>query len=326
MLAPHSSLMVIASIKVHLSIMKNKNMPENQASSSLHKAHPNIAVFGLLFGALCWGIIWYPYRLMAEAGVSGVASSFYTYCIAITLAGLYFARYWRGMFNLPLSILWLSAIAGWTNLSYVLAVIDGEVMRVMLLFYLSPLWTLILAHFWLKEKTYLSGYIAIVVSLIGAFVMLYDPKLSSIPMPRNEAEWLALSSGIGFSLTNVITRKSSHLSIRAKSFAVWVGVAGMALCFLPFVKDSFPAPTFFTVTNWLIMGLIALLLLAATLLVQYGVTQIKATRASVLFLFELVVAAIASYFLANETMTLTEWIGGSLIVIAAIFAASNYKD
>lgn len=304
----------------------NETTTENKETIGLHKAHPNLAVFGLLFGALCWGIIWYPYRLMAEAGVSGVASSFYTYCIAITVAGSYFARYWRGIFNLPLSIFWLSAVAGWTNLSYVLAVIDGEVMRVMLLFYLSPLWTLILAHFWLKERTYLPGYLAIVISLIGAFVMLYDPQLSSIPMPRNEAEWLALSSGIGFSLTNVITRKSVHLSIRAKSFAVWVGVAGMSLCFLPFVKDSFPTPSFFTMTNWLIMGVIALLLLSATLLVQYGVTQIKATRASVLFLFELVVAAIASYFLAHETMTLTEWIGGGLIVIAAIFAACNYKD
>jgi drug/metabolite transporter (DMT)-like permease len=299
---------------------------KSKETTSLHKSHPGIAVFGLLFGAVCWGIIWYPYRLMAEAGVSGVASSFYTYCITIAVAGLYFARYWRGIFNLPLSIFWLCAIAGWTNLSYVLAVIDGEVMRVMLLFYLSPLWTLILAHFWLKERTYLSGYIAIVISLIGAFLMFYDPALSSIPMPRNEAEWLALSSGIGFSMTNVIARKSNHLSIRAKSFAIWLGVAVMSLCFLPFMKDSFPAPSFFTLGNWLIMGLIALLLLSATLLVQYGVTQIKATRASVLFLFELVVAAIASYFLANETMTQTEWIGGALIVIAAVFAASNHKD
>jgi drug/metabolite transporter (DMT)-like permease len=200
------------------------------------------------------------------------------------------------------------------------------VMRVMLLFYLSPLWTLILAHFWLKERTYLAGYVAITVSLIGAFIMLYDPKLSSLPMPRNQAEWLALSSGIGFSLTNVITRKSSHLSIRAKSFAIWLGVIVVALLSIPFVNEPFPAPDFFSITHWLIMGLIASLLMAATLLVQYGVTQIKATRASVLFLFELVVAAIASYYLANEKMTINEWLGGGLIVIAAIFAASNHKD
>ncbi|MGQ0442512.1 MAG: DMT family transporter, partial [Methylophilaceae bacterium] len=77
-----------------------------------------LAIFGLLFGAFCWGIIWYPYRLMAEAGVSGVASSFYTYCIATTIASIIFAKHWRDIFKLPKSILWLSLVAGWTNLSY----------------------------------------------------------------------------------------------------------------------------------------------------------------------------------------------------------------
>jgi len=286
----------------------------------------SFAVFGLLFGAFCWGIIWFPYRIMAEAGVSGVASSFYTYSIAMVIAAVIFAKQWRGIFKLPMSIVWLSLAAGWTNLSYVLAIIDGEVMRVMLLFYLSPLWTLILAHFWLKEKTQLTGYIAIATSLLGAFIMLHDPQLGGVPMPRNTAEWLALSSGVGFSLTNVITRKSSHLSLLAKSFAVWAGVLVVAVIFIPFVQTPFPSPSVFSSENWFVMALIALLLMAATLFVQYGVTRIEATRASVLFLFELVVAAVASYYLAHETMALNEWIGGSLIVVAAIFAASNHKS
>ncbi len=282
-----------------------------------------LAVSGLLFGALCWGVIWYPYRLMADLGVSGVASSFYTYAITVVLAGLYFAKHWRGLFQQPFSIVYLALVAGWTNLAYVLAVIDGEVMRVMLLFYLSPLWTLILAHFYLKEKTHRNGYIAIVIALLGAFIMLHDPALSAWPLPRNNAEWLALSSGIGFSLTNVLTRQAAYLSLRAKSFAVWLGVLLVSLLFMPFGFSAWPSPYFFTASHWLVMGLIALLLLAATLLVQYGVTKIPATRASVVFLFELVVAAIASYYLANESMTINEWVGGGLIVLAAVFAAKS---
>ena len=82
------------------------------------------AIFGLLFGAMVWGIIWYPYRLMAEAGVSGVASSFYTYSIATAIAAIYFGKHWRGIFAQPKSIIWLALIAGWTNMSYVLAAID----------------------------------------------------------------------------------------------------------------------------------------------------------------------------------------------------------
>jgi drug/metabolite transporter (DMT)-like permease len=161
---------------------------------------------------------------------------------------------------------------------------------------------------------------------MGAFIMLHDPQLGSLPLPRNISEWLALSAGIGFSLTNVITRKSSHLTLRAKSFAVWVGVLVVSVMFVLFTAQTFPAPMTISGANWMMMLLIALLLMAATLLVQYGVTRIEATRASVLFLFELVVAAVASYYLANERMALSEWIGGSLIVIAAVFAASNHNN
>ena len=288
-----------------------------------------LAIFGLLFGAMSWGVIWYPYRLMAEAGVSGVASSFYTYGIAIILGAILFAKNWRGVLNLPKSVIWLSLIAGWTNLSYVLAVIDGEVMRVMLLFYLSPLWTLILAHFWLKESITKAGFVSITIAMLGAYIMLADPfsgNSSYLPLPQNKSEWLALSAGIGFSLTNVITRKSVHLSLAAKSMLVWVGVASMAFVLMPFLGGAFPAPSFFTFNNWLMMGLIALLLMAATLFVQYGVTQIAAARASVLFLFELIVAAIASYFLASEAMMMNEWIGGGFIIAAGLVAAFNHAD
>lgn len=259
---------------------------------------------------------------MQEAGVSGVASSFYTYSIAAVLGALLFARHWRGLKDLPQATWWLALVAGWTNLSYVLAVIDGEVMRVMLLFYLSPLWTLILAHFWLKEKIGLRGLVVMAVSLTGAFIMLWEPG-NSLPIPSNESEWLALSAGIGFALTNVITRRSTHLSLRVKSMAVWLGVIGMSLLLMPLFDEAFPGPGFFTLTNWLVMGLIALLLMAATLLVQYGITQIQASRAAVIFLFELVVAAIASYCLANEVMELREWIGGVLIIAAALYAAAR---
>lgn len=286
----------------------------------MHINRHHIAVFGLLFGATCWGVIWYPYRIMQEAGISGVASSFYTYSIAACIGMLIFARHWRGFLNLPQSAYWLGLVAGWTNLSYVLAVIDGEVMRVMLLFYLSPLWTLILAHFWLKERSGWKGVLVIVISLIGAYIMLWQPE--SWPVPKNDAEWLALGSGLGFALTNVITRRSTHLSLRVKSMAVWLGVIFVACLMIPFQDMPFPTPAVFTVTNWMIMVMIALLLIAATWLVQYGITQIPVTRASVIFLFELVVAAIASCYWANEAMSLREWLGGTLIIAAALVAAN----
>ncbi len=287
-----------------------------------------LAVAGLLFGATSWGVIWYPYRLISDAGVTGAAASFYTYSIAVLIGIFLFAKHWRGFASLPKSIVILSLIAGWANLGYVMAVVHGEVMRVMLLFYLSPLWTLILAHFWLKETIARAGILAIALALVGAFIMLWQP--GSWPLPNSTSDWLAISAGFCFALTNVITRKSSHLSIRAKSLAVWTGVVAMALICTPFytptIGEQFPSPNFFSATQWLMMGVVAALLVAVTLAVQFSVTQMSATRASVIFLFELVVAAVASYYLAHEAMTWNEWLGGGLIIAAALIASFNHTD
>jgi drug/metabolite transporter (DMT)-like permease len=292
-----------------------------------------LAIFALLFGATSWGLIWYPYRLMADAGVSGVASSFYTYFVALMIALIYFCIIWfknglqNGLQNVFVSftssktLIFLSLTAGWTNLGYVMAVIHGEVMRVMLLFYLSPLWTLILAYFWLKEPISRTGFFAIMLSLIGAFTMLWQPN--ALPLPSSTSDWLAVSAGICFALTNVITRKSHHISLTTKSFAVWFGVMIMALISKQFLGESFPSPSFFTATQWLVIVLIALLLIAVTLGVQYGVSQILASRAAVIFLFELVVAAVASYYWANEVMSWNEWLGCGLIIAAALATSIN---
>jgi drug/metabolite transporter (DMT)-like permease len=283
------------------------------------------AVFGLLFGACFWGVIWYPYRLIEEAGISGVASSFYTYMIALAIASVFYAKRWRGIFDMPISVLWLSLLSGWTNLSYVLAVIDGQVMRVLLLFYLSPLWTTIWAHFWLKERINKRGLLTIVFALLGALIMLHDAtgKTGWLPVPRSASDWLALSSGVGFSLANVISRKTNHLSVVAKSFGVMTGVILVTIFCIPFLSKPFPNPQSLSANNWFIMCLIAIVIVFGTLLVQFALTQIEANRVSVIFLFELIIAAIASYYLAGEVMTIYEWVGGTLIILAAIAAATN---
>jgi drug/metabolite transporter (DMT)-like permease len=104
-----------------------------------------------------------------------------------------------------------------------------------------------------------------------------------------------------------------------------MGVLTVSLLFMLVESSALPSPDTLNTTHWLLLLLVAILLMAATLFVQYGVSRIPATRASVLFLFELVVAAVASYYIAHETMSVNEWIGGGLIVVAAIFAATHEK-
>jgi drug/metabolite transporter (DMT)-like permease len=281
--------------------------------------YPAGATFGLLFGAAVWGVIWYPYRLLEQAGISGAAASAATYACALALGMVLLWRRPRTTLRIGRSFVLLALAAGWTNLSYVLAVIEGEVMRVMLLFYLAPLWTLLLARLLLGEKTGIRGLFVIALSLSGAFVMLWQPQ-QGLPMPSNTAEWLGLSSGMAFALTNVLTRRAVHLSLREKSFAVWVGATLLGLAFLSLDPSLRPSATAINGASWLMVAGIGGVLMLTTLLVQYGLTHTLATRAAVIFLFELVVASVTAYLLAGEAIGPREWIGGAMIVLASVFA------
>ncbi|CAM8350069.1 RhaT Permeases of the drug/metabolite transporter (DMT) superfamily [Candidatus Methylopumilus universalis] len=280
-----------------------------------------LPIFSLLFGAFVWGIIWYPYRLMANAGVSGIYSSFYVFILTIAIALPYFfitkkkVPIWSKDFWL------LALVAGYTNISYVLAVIDGEVVRVMLLFYLSPVWTIFLAHFMLNEDTQKRHYLTVFISLIGAFIMFWEPGY--LIHLDSKSDWLALSSGLGFAITNVMTRKHAHMTVNQKALAIWLGVIVVAMICIMFDKNAMPTLDFFRPVDAAIMMMIALSLFLSTLLVQFGVTQIKAVEASSFFLFEIVVAAISSYFLVGESIALKEWLGGILIIAGVILSAQN---
>jgi drug/metabolite transporter (DMT)-like permease len=280
--------------------------------------HKSLPTFGLLFGAVVWGLIWYPYRLLEQAGISGIQSSLATYGMALALGAAIFPRHWRDLARVPREALWIGIAAGWTNLSYVLAVLEGEVMRVLLLFYLAPLWTLLLARLLLKEKISRQGLTIMLLALAGMFTMLWQG--TGLPIPQNWAEWIALSSGFGFASTNVLTRRAGRMTLRAKSMAVWAGVCLIALVFFLFEHQPSPALSSIASTNWILMAVMGLLLLATTWLVQFGVTHTPANRAAVIFMFELVVAAVSSYLLAGEEMTVREWVGGAMIIAAAIYS------
>ncbi len=278
-------------------------------------------IFSLLFGAFVWGIIWYPYRLMAQAGVSGIYSSFYVFILTVSIALPYFFITKKKVPTWSKDFWLLALVAGYTNISYVLAVIDGEVVRVMLLFYLSPVWTIFLAHFMLNEDTQKRHYIAVFISLIGAFIMFWEPGY--LIHLDSKSDWLALSSGAGFAITNVMTRKHEHMTINQKALAIWLGVIVVAMICIMFDRNAMPTLDFFRPVDALIMMLIALSLFFSTLLVQFGVTQIKAVEASSFFLFEIVIAAVSSYFLVGESIALKEWLGGILIIAGVILAAQN---
>lgn len=277
-----------------------------------------LAPLSLLLSASIWGVVWYPYRVLEAAGVSGSFATLLTYVVAL---GVIVLIYGPRVFRAETDRVWLvgtALAAGWTNVAYVLAVLDGEIMRVMLLFYLAPLWTLWLARLILGERANASGYLVMALSLGGAWVMLRGD--AGLPLPGNGAEWFALSAGFAFALTNVLSRRLRHVAGGTRS--AWIFCGAIAIAAVPAWLDPAGALGLAALggAQWGWIGLTGLALVAATFSVQHGVAHTPANRAIVILLAELVVAAVASWWLVGEAMSGREWLGGAMIVAASLFS------
>jgi drug/metabolite transporter (DMT)-like permease len=248
-----------------------------------------------------------------------VVSSLASYAVPLALALPFF---WRQLYSARAHLGWLALLAlaaGWTNMGYVLAVIGGEIMRVVLLFYLAPVWTIIFSRWLLGEKLSPWGWAIMAFSFAGALTMLW-PEGGGLPLPANQAEWIALSAGATFALSNVIARKVAEADVWAKSLAIWVGVTVIALLALVLESNPFEFAGSAPASVWLLLLLVGPAVGIMTLAVQYGLSHTSANQAIVILLFELVVAAIASWFLAEEALSLREWAGAVMIIAGSLFS------
>jgi drug/metabolite transporter (DMT)-like permease len=282
----------------------------------------SLPTLGLLAGAALWGVAWYPYRVLAQAGIDGIWATLLTYGIALVVGVVLFPRHALSLRRLhPLAILMGLAI-GWSNLAYVLAVLEGEVMRVLLLFYLAPLWTVPIARIVLGERLDRRGLVVMALALAGAVAMLWHPEKGA-PWPASRAEWLGLAAGFLFALGNVLVRRLSDMTDASKSIVIWAGVVVAALVHLHSSPIGTGRAFSLALDQGVLLFAIGMALLAMSLALQYGLARMPANRAIVILLFELVIAAIAAYLLAGEELRLQDWIGGAFIVAATLASAKT---
>lgn len=277
-----------------------------------------LAVPALVYAAVLWGLVWYPYRLLDEAGIGGVASSFFSLALPLLVLGWLHGRALgaaRGRWG------WLLAMglaAGWANLAYVLAMLEGEVVRVLLLFFLAPLWTVLFAWLLLREKLNRAGVAVMALAAGGAVVMLWQP--GDWPLPSNRAEWLGLSAGVMFAISNVISRRLEGVNEGAKAVSIWAGVSVLTVAALALTPADIGFVSDAQAGTWLLLLGVAIAIASMTYAVQFGLARVPANQAIVIFLFELVVAAVAAYFLAGERMGAQEWAGAIMIITASLFS------
>jgi drug/metabolite transporter (DMT)-like permease len=281
-------------------------------------SHRMLPALSLLVAATMWGLFWYPLRILEAHGLPGIWTSLVAYIAALVLGLAYIWRRRSEMIRSPRMFLALALAAGWTNVSFIVAVLEGTVVRVVLLFFLSPFWTVVLGRIFLRERIGLASTLVLILAMAGALLMLWVPAVGR-PWPQEVADWLAISSGFAFSVTNVLVRALQNTAVSTKTVVSWFGGVAVPLIWILVAGDHIPQASAAAWLGAVGVGVFGIILM--TLTVQFGVTYMPLHRSAVILLFELVVASISALLLTNETLTAREWFGGALIVAAALLSA-----
>src|SRR3569832_2505671 len=205
--APCSAIMAVGTIRCNacpdLYLLAPMARMRDGRAARPSIGHPVIAtnsrsellpVVVLLFAATFWGILWWPLRWLADNGIPGLWVSLLLFVSASVLGLPLLWRQRAQWARHPVALIGLALASGWCNTAFILAVLDGEVVRVLQLFYLSPEWAVLLA--WLIMRVWLFVFVWLFLSFVFgcALVILWDPELG-VPWPQDRDDLQALSSG-----------------------------------------------------------------------------------------------------------------------------------
>lgn len=281
------------------------------------------AVLSLVFGSTLWGLYWLPLRLIEDTGLPALWAIAFVYLGAsVVLGGLARAEFKaiRGAGE-RIRLFGISVSAALSGTAFSLGVLEGEVARVLLFFYLSPLWSVVLAHWFLHEPMTVRTLTALALALVGAFSMLVLDSGGAPSHPAwgsfGGADLLGLMAGFGFALTNLQLRAAARLPARLKNLAAVILVPAVASSAGLAIDLPFQLPSM-ALLGSLLVGAIWMSSMVAA--VQIGVSALPLQQSSVLLLTELVVGTLSAALIAGEHLSPGDLIGGLAIVAAGLLA------
>ena len=248
------------------------------------------------------------------------------YGMAVIGVTLWRPRAWSGL--LRIKGLWLLALgAGLTNVGFNWAVTIGDVVRVVLLFYMMLVWSILLAWWILGERPTARSLMRVGLAIAGVLLVLKTAD-SPWPIPRSLADYLALFGGFCFALNNAMLRKLRDVPAEQRTLAMFVGGSFMS-CFVASIGafagfSSLPIiglPSALPFAGWLLLISFGLFFLISNMTLQYGAARLKASTTSLILLTEILFATASSVALGVSQLDSRVVLGGSLIIAAALWAA-----
>jgi drug/metabolite transporter (DMT)-like permease len=287
-------------------------------------SHRALAAAALILNAFVWGLSWWPFRALQAHGLHPLWATVIIYTFSLLCLLAVRPQAWHGFLKHP-ALWWLVLASGLANVGFNWAVTVGDVVRVVLLFYLMPAWVVLLAWPLLGEKPTAGSLLRLVLALTGVVIVLKTPA-SPWPIPESLADGLALMGGFSFALTNILLRKLNQTPSASRTLAMFGGGAVMALGAAGIgmglgVVAALPAP------GWAWTGLallISLAFLAGNLALQYGAAHLSASATSLIMLSEVVFASVSAVVLGAGELSTRTLLGGGLVLLASLLAVVSY--
>ena len=189
-----------------------------------------------------------------------------------------------------------------------------------------PLFSIVAAYFFTKERIGLGNFFGIVLSIIGVFLVILKDNL----------QFNASLFGIGFMFLAVLAAVSYSVVVLkiAKKYNVFsiifyqnlIGIVMFTPIFFLFdLKDFIEIP--FSWTTWL--PLIKLAVFASTfafMLFTYGIKHLGVTRANTISNLIPIVTAVFSFFVLNERLSNMNMFGIFIVVVGLILSQIKKKN
>jgi drug/metabolite transporter (DMT)-like permease len=270
---------------------------------------PSLAVAGS--GAL-WGVFWVPLRYFDEQGVNaGWASLIFFLVTAIAVLPFVVRAFPR----LAAGNLISGLLTGTAFTLYTVSLVHTEVVRALLLFYLTPVWSTLLGFLFMGHVVTRHRAMALVLGITGLLVVL-DYR-GPVPLPRNTGDWMALASGViwAFATIRLYSRGAAPIPDTVFAFALGGLASSLVILALPRLDlGAAPVAGALSATLPVIVAFSLVAFVPTNLLILWGSQRLNPGRVGVLLMTECVVGTATAALFSGEPFGLREALGSVLIV------------
>ena len=272
----------------------------------------------LAVGAGLWGLYWIPIRGIESSGVDAIwtgptifGASSLLFLPLLLMRFRVFVANWR-------HILLPGLLAGFAFALYIASLNLTDVVRAILLFYLSPLWSTLLGIVILKERLTSNRVVALLLAFCGLYVVLVVDN--GLPVPRNTGDWFALLSGLCWSVATVKLFQDGAQLVIEKVMTFVLCALFMSVLLVLWQQGGLGGmpQAAELIAGWYWIVLIALAMLPITWMTIWPAMLLSPGRVGMLLLGEVLVGVTSAALLLDEPFGLREFSGACLIVAAGV--------